>query len=451
MDLTTLQFLLIAILTVIVILTGVPIAYGLGALCLAVTITIVGTNRLPLLGLVAYGEIANYSLIAVPLFIYTAEVLAEARISDRAFEAFSRRLHRIPANLGVASSLLSSIFAAIVGSSAGNTAIMGRVALRPMLARGYDAGLASGLIVAGGALGVLIPPSTLMVLYGVVTEVSVGQLLIGGLLPGLLMSFSMIAYVLLVGVYKPHMVGRGPRARATSSASPATAPPVYVPPVQQSALSDLQAILPILLLLGFMTWGIYFGLATSSEIAGIGAAAAILIVVGYRRLTIKALQGSLLRTVQVSAMILLIVVMAAYLGRLLAFMNIGPTVVDAIRSLGWSPYAVVTAVCVFLLFIGCLLDSAAIILVFGPLLHSVMVGLGLDPLWWAVIFVINMEIGLLTPPFGINLFVLKSIAPDIPMGMIVRGVMPLIAIQVVCLVLCIIFPQIITWLPKSMI
>jgi C4-dicarboxylate transporter DctM subunit len=205
------------------------------------------------------------------------------------------------------------------------------------------------------------------------------------------------------------------------------------------------------MLLAFMSWGIYAGIATSSEIAGIGAAGAIVLVWVYRRLTFRTIKLSLLRTSAMSAMILLILVMAEYLGRLLAFMNIPNTMVDMVKDLGWSPMAVVMAVNILLLFLGTFLDSGAIILIFGPLFHTLMTSLGFDPIWWAVVFVINMEIALLTPPFGINLFVLKAVAPYLPSSVINRGVMPFIYIHVSVLALCILIPELITWLPKRML
>lgn len=485
-------FFLLVLATVAIVVSGVPIAYGLSVLCIAVTFLIVGEERLPLLGSVAYGEVAHFSLIAVPLFIATAELLSQARLSDGAFEVIARRLRRLPGSLAVASNVLSTIFAAIVGSSSGNTAIMGLVALRPMLERGYSERLATGVIVAGGALGVLIPPSTLFVLYAVVTELSVGQLLIAGLVPGLLMSALMTVYILVVAKLRPEMVGRqgqrpamaqvgavgarGGRISSTTSTSDDTGflametldaartvpdaddegKPEPVPdkvepdPTKRSVVADMRVVLPIILLLTFMTWGIYSGLATASEIAGIGAAAAFLLVLSYRRMSARMLHHSLLGTVRVTAMILLIVVMAAYLGRLFSFMGVGDQLISGVTGLGWVPLGVVFGVCGLLLVLGCFLDSAAMVLVLGPLLHLLMLEQGLDPIWWAVIFVITLEIGLITPPFGINLFVMKSIAPDIPMASIIRGALPFIAVMIVTLVICILFPDLVLWLPRTM-
>lgn len=461
------MFWVVVALACAVILMGIPIAYGLGVLCLGLTVAVVGVHRLPLLGSVAYGEIATYALIAIPLFIFTAELLAVARMSDNAFDVFARRLRKIPASLAVASNVLSTMLAAIMGSSAGATAIMGRVALNPMLARGYDPRLACGVIIAGAALDVLIPPSTLMVLYGVITEVSIGQLLIGGLVPGLIMAALMTIYVVGIGVFRPHLVGKNADGtQATLSAEAAGYAKAAAAAMQQDATharqdaelanrqtlwTDLRMMAPLMMLLAFMSWGVYAGVATPSEIAGIGAAGALVLVWAYRRLTLRTIKLALLRTSSMSAMILLIVVMAEYLGRLLAFMNIPNTLVEEVRALGWTPMQVVLAVNLLLLGLGTFLDSGAIVLVFGPLFHALMTSLGLDPVWWAVVFVINMEIALLTPPFGVNLFVLKAIAPYLPTSVINRGVLPFIGIHSAVLFLCIYWPDLITWLPKQML
>lgn len=441
---------IVGVATLVIILFGMPIAYALGGLCLVLTVTVVGVAKLPLLGTVAYGEVANYALIVIPLFILKAEVLSEARVSDDTFAVLSRRTEFIPANLGVIACLLSTLFAAVIGSSVGNTALMTRIALRPMIARGYSPALASGIIVAGGGLGVLIPPGTLMVLYAVITEESVGRLLIGGLMPGLLISASMVAYIIVLSFFRPELVGEAKRA---GPAQPARLNPERTARASGQGASiwrDLWAVMPMALIFTFVVGGMYAGLATISEIAGIGAAAALVVSIFWGRLTAESLKRGALRTVQTSAMILLIVVMASYLGRLLAFMNVGPLMTEAVESLHWSPLAVVFALNGILLLLGCILDSAAIVLIFGPLFSTMIKGLGYDPIWWGIIFVLNMEIGLIHPPFGINLLVLKGIAPDISMGTIVRGVWPFIVIQCACLLVCVLFPDLLLWLPRRM-
>lgn len=437
------QFLLILAVACVVILSGVPIAYGLGLLCIGITFVMVGSDKLPLLGSISYGEVTHPALLAIPLFLLTAELLAGANISDRTFQVLARRFRKVPAALAVVTTVLSTMFSAILGSSAGNTALMGRVALKPMLSRGYNPSLASGVIVAGGALGVLIPPSTLFILYGVVTEVSVGKLMIAGLIPGLLMATLMIIYVIIYARRSSNMATFDGDSQVDLDLIAGLSR-------RRIALQDMGAIAPIVVLVMFLSISMYRGIATANEIAAFGTLGAILIVLAYRRFSAKGFLGALLNTARSTSMLLLLVVMAAYLGRLFAFLGVGPAVVNAVDQLGWPSLAVVTLLCVFLFVMGTVFDSAAIILVIGPLAHQVVVGLGEDPIWWGVVFVISMEIALITPPFGINLFILRGMSKTLTMREINRGAWQFTAVHTVGLVICVLVPGLVLWLPQHM-
>jgi C4-dicarboxylate transporter DctM subunit len=437
------QFCLILAVASVVILSGVPIAYGLGLLCIGITFVMVGSERLPLLGSVSYGEAVHPALLAIPLFLLTAELLAGANISDRTFEVLARRFRKFPAGLAVVTTMLSTIFSAILGSSAGNTALMGRVALRPMLARKYDKSLTAGVIVAGGALGALIPPSTLFILYGVVTEMSVFDLMVAGLAPGLLMAFLMIVYVIVYAKISPRMSG-------VESVDGIEMERVALLTRRRLAFQDMGALLPVAALVVFLSVSMYRGIATATEIAAFGTFGAIVIVMGYRRFSAKGFWGALLNTSRTTSMLLLLVVMASYLGRLFAYLGVGPALVDTVGGLGWPPLAVVALLCLFLFIMGTVFDSAAIILVIGPLAHQLVVSLGLDPIWWGVVFVISMEIALITPPFGINLFILKGMSKALTMRDINRGAWQFTAVHTVGLIICVLSPSFVLWLPSRM-
>ena len=349
------------------------------------------------------------------------------------FEAGRFEPDWLPGGLAVTTQIMSTIFAAISGASTANTVIIGSVAADELLKRGYDKRLTAGCIVAGGSLGMLIPPSTMMILYGVLNQVSIGHLFMGGVMPGLVISALFIAYILYVAIRTPER------------ALPATGI------TWSLRWRTLWKVWAVLLLVLVMLGCIYSGLATPTEVGGLGAFTAMGIAAVYRRLNWRILRGALLNTVRTTGFILWVLVAALLFGRVLTALGVTQALTAHVAGLPLPPWGILLLVNGLLLVLGALMDPAAIVAVTSPILVPIMTQLGYDPLWFGIVFMVNMELAFLTPPFGLNLFILKSIAPP-QMGMddIIMGALPFMALLLVGLGLVMVFPGLATWLPATM-
>ncbi len=412
---------------------GVPIAYSLGFLSLALGISLMGPKILFLFGTLAYGKINSFELGAVPLFIFMAEMILVSGAARDAFDALNKWMSRLPAGLAIASQFACTLFAAVCGASTATTAVIGGMAVPEMVQRGYDKRLATGSIAAGGALGVLIPPSILLIIYGIIAEVSIGTLFIAGIIPGIMLTLLRIFYFIIRVAINPDMA-----------------------PARESftwgeRLKAIWKILPLLLLSIFMFSALYFGVATPTEVAGVGCFASLLIAAGYRRLKFRCLRDAFEKTAHTTCFIMWILVAASAFGYTLSFLRVPQSLVTWATSLDVSPYSILIAVNFLLFFLGCIMDPAAIIMVTVPILAPLMEKIGFDLIWFGVMFVVNMELAEITPPLGLNLYVMKSVAPpDITLKDITIGSIPFMFLDILGLILVIIFPAIITWLPSTM-
>ena len=339
--------------------------------------------------------------------------------------------------LAVGTVIICAIFAAMVGVSTAAAATMSLVALPPMLQRGYSKHLSTGTIAAGGALGILIPPSIIMIILGSVAELSIGQLFMGGMIPGILLSLIFIVYILIRSFIDP-------------TCAPALPPEERVSwRVKFLLLKKL--ILPtalVLLVLG----SIYSGICTPTEAAAIGALGCLVSAIVMKQLTWKNFNESLARTMSVSSMILWITIGAVSFTNIVNVTGISDWFQEVIVGMELNRWVVLIGMqfCFFLL--GCFLDPVGIILITTPIFLPLVVSMGFDPLWFGVLFIINMEMAYVTPPFGFNLFVLRGVVPpNITMKDIYKGIIPFVACQGICLLIVIIFPELITWLPNLLI
>jgi tripartite ATP-independent transporter DctM subunit len=412
---------------------GIPILFVLGIIDVALVVFLWGRPGLFLFGSVPFGEINNFVLLAVPLFILVGELVVHSRINRDFFDMAHDWVGWLPGGLAITTQLMSTVFAAISGASTANTVIIGSVAAEELLKRGYDKRLTAGCIVAGGSLGMLIPPSTLMIIYGVLNQVSIGHLFIGGVLPGLVISGLFIAYILWVALRHPE------RARAATGIGWAR------------RWRSLWKVWAVLLLVAVMLGAIYTGLATPTEVGALGALTSMLIAISYRRLNWSVLRAALLNTVRTTGFILWVLVAALLFGRVLTALGVTQALTEHVAGLPLPPWGILLLVNGLLLVLGALMDPAAIVAVTSPILVPIMVQLGYDPLWFGIVFMVNMELAFLTPPFGLNLFILKSIAPP-QMGMddIILGALPFMLLLLLGLVLVMVFPGLATWLPSTM-
>lgn len=413
---------------------GIPVAFALGFVSIAVAMFLwEGSKGLFIIAANAFGFISSFTMVSVPLFLFTAEILIHSNLSEQAFNAMSRMLRRVPGGLIQGTLLGSAVFAATTGSSSANTAIAGRVAMPEMIRRKYDMGIASGSIVAGGALGILIPPSLSMILFGILAEVSIPKLFVGGVVPGLLLT---LAFMIYVGI----RCSRNPNLA-----------PIAVKVTRQEELAGLWRVWPFAVLIFVIMGSIYTGFATVTEAAGMGAATALLMGLAYRALSWKGLKASLSSTIKTSCMVGWIITGAIAFGVVITYLGIPQRMTEFIVGAAIPPWGVIVGINILLMIMGCFLDPASIITITVPIVVPIIIALGYNPIWFGVVFTVNMEMALLTPPVGMNLFVLKAISPpEITMGTIIRGAVPFVMVQAIVLVITIVFPQLSLWLPSKM-
>ncbi|MCU0554024.1 MAG: TRAP transporter large permease subunit [Syntrophales bacterium] len=418
----------------VLIMIGIPVAFALGILSLALVLIFLGPNQLIVFSTTAFGQIDNFALVAIPLFIFMAEVILHSGVSTDAFDMLSKWTSRLPGGLAVAAQLTCTLFASVCGASTATAAAVGSIAVPEMMSRGYDKRLTCGSIAAGGALGALIPPSIYMIIYGTLVEESIGQLFMGGVIPGLMLSGMFIAFIIVRCAFRPDLA---PLAQDVTWAD---------------RWRSLYKVWAILFLAAAMLAAIYFGIATPSEIAGVGCFLALAIGFAYRRLTWTALKGAFLSTCRITCFIGWILVAATVFGYILSFLQLPQQLSEWLVAQSASPYLVILGINILLIFLGCIMDPAGILLVTIPILVPVIKALGFDPVWFGVMFVVNMELAQITPPLGLNLFIIKSIAPpEVTLKDILIGAWPFMVVDLVGLALVIIFPQIILWLPSTML
>ena len=379
-----------------------------------------------------FSSVSAYSLSIIPLFVLMGNVAGAAGYSQRLYEAANSWVGRFRGGLASATVVGCASFAAVSGSSVATAVTIGRVALPEMKRFGYADGLSTGAVAAGGTLGILIPPSTGFVLYAVLTEESIGKLFIAGILPGVLLSLLFVITIMLVTSIKPDQGPAGPRTSG------------------RDKLLAIWGSLPLLGVIFASIGGIYLGVFTPVEAAGIGAALVMLLALGSRRLSVRHIPAILLDTVTMTAMLYLIIIGAHVFGPFLALTHIPAILATFLQELGLGPYGTLLLILVGYIILGMFFDGLAMLVVTLPVVYPIVTGLGFDPIWFGVIAVIVIEMGLITPPVGINVFVVKGVADGVPMATIFRGVSPFWCAMAVCLLLLVVFPEIALYLPSQM-
>ena len=415
------------------IVLGLPLAFALGGTAALLTATLWGPGTLYNIALKTYDGMTNFVLIAIPLFIFMATVLQHSGIADRLYESIYRWAGPIPGGLAMGTVAICAIFAAMAGITAAATVSMGKIALPSMLERGYDKRLAVGCIAGGGALGILIPPSVTMVILGLFAEISVGALFLGGVFAGLLLATIFIIYVGIKCLRSPQL---GP---------PIPADQRYTWAQKLSGLKGL--ILPIFMI-SVVLGSIFSGAATPTEGAAVVAIGSLVCAASLRRLDFNLLKTASVDSFKISAMIMWIVFGAMTFTALYQATGAGQVVRDLFENVPGGRYGMVILMQLVWFLMGMFLDPNGIIMITAPLFFPLITELGFDPIWFGVLFIVNMQMGFVTPPFGYNLFYMKSVVPpNITLVDIYRSIVPFVVLQAVGLALCIAFPQIILWLP----
>lgn len=415
-------------LLLLLLVMGLPVAFSLGMAGVAGMLLFMGGDgalaQLPIIG---YKSLDDFVLTAVPLYILMSQILLTGKVGNDLFELANNWLRHLPGGLGIATVMACAVFAAITGSSVACAVTIGAIAIPEMLARGYERSLVLGAVAAGGTLGILIPPSIPMILYGAITDESIGKLFMSGVVPGAILT---VLFIMIV-VYRSRNL---PREAAAS---------------WDERISALKKSFWGLLLPVIVVGGIYTGIFTPTEAAGIGTVYSLIITFGiYRTLSLKDMPEILEDTIKTTCMIFAIMIGASLFGFVLTILDAPQALTNFVVDMQTNRWVIFVAINILLLFLGCILESVSIIFITLPILFPLIVRLGFDPIWFNVVMLINLELALITPPVGMNLFVLQGISPDSKMTQIIKGVIPFGAVMALEILLLCFFPEIATWLPS---
>ena len=428
--------LILLLSTLVLILIGTPVAVALAGAAVLTLAIAGGADALQLLPGVLYGSIEDFTLISVPMFLMMGAAIAATPASADLYEGLHRLMRRIPGGLLVATVCSTGVFAALTGTSMASSAAIGKVSIPETRKRGYPAGISTATVVAGGTLGILIPPSITMIVYGVATQTSIGALFLAGVVPGLILVGLFSLYVTLASWRQLDVTIERPASLAQKTSTPLL----------------IFKVTPFVFLIVALLWVMYGGIATPSEAAGVAAFLSIVLAVAiYRLFRLRDLLPIMIDTLRESSMIMILIAASGLFAYALSYLYITQSAAEALIDWQLAPWALMILINIFLLVAGCFLPPVSVILMTMPILGPMVVSAGFDKIWFGVMLTINMELALITPPVGANLYIVKGIVPDVPLGTILKGCVPFIAIMIALMVAMYFFPGIATWLPSQLL
>jgi tripartite ATP-independent transporter DctM subunit len=410
---------------------GLHVAFVMFAISMLGAILYLGPSATLEFGTQYWGATNNFVLVAIPLFVLLGELLVRSGLTDKMYRALADWLNPLPGGLLHTNIGSSAMFAAVSGSSVATAATIGTVAIPAFKGRGYDQRLVFGTIAAGATLGILIPPSINMIIYGAMTNTSVGRLYAAGVVPGLLLTLLFMAVIVVACWWRPAFAG-------------AKEPPV---PFAQKILHLLDLVPPLLVFVVVMG-SIYLGWATPTESAALGVVVALLLAAAYRRLSVRMLHECFVSTVAVTAMIMLIAAAAFYLNFVLGLMGVPQALAEYVKSIGASPGQLILILTLFYLILGCFLDALAMVIGTIPIVVPLVVAMGIDPVWFGIFLVIMAELALITPPVGMNLYVVQGIRKEGLITEVIVGTLPFLFMMLLLIWLLWLWPDIALWLPR---
>jgi C4-dicarboxylate transporter DctM subunit len=430
--------------TIAVMMVGVPIAFALGLVAIVFMMFFMPGASLDTVTQNVYEELASITLLSIPLFILKGAAIGRSRAGADLYSALHIWMHRIPGGLGIANVFACALFAAMAGSSPATCSAIGSAGIPEMRKRGYSGGFAAGIIAAGGTLGILLPPSITMILYAVAAEQSLGRLFLAGLGPGLLLVTLFAAYAIFR--YRLEQT----RARSAFDRLGSQSELLREDNLtMRDRFAALPRVLPFVILLTGVMIALYGGFATPSETAGLGAVLAfVLIAVIYRVWTLKEIEPILNATLRESTMLMMIIGMSLLYSYVMSYLHISQSAAAWIVSLHLSKWILLVTILLMVIVLGFFLPPVSIILMTAPIILPPLRAAGFDLIWFGVAMTIVMEMGLIHPPVGLNIFVIKNIAPDIPLGEIIWGTLPFVILMAIAVVILSLFPEIATGFPN---
>jgi len=373
---------------------------------------------------------SSYNLTVIPLFVLMGQIAFHAGISSRLFDTAYRFIGHLPGGLAIATIGACAAFAAICGSTNATAATMASATLPEMKRYNYDPGFATGVVAVGGSLGILIPPSVIFIVYGIMTEQSIGKLFISGILPGIVLTLMFIGTIILWATLKPEIGPRGPKFSF------------------REKMASLSGVIETLIIFILVMGGLFAGVFTPTEAGAMGAFGTLLVAVISRKLTLKGFIAAISETTRISCMILVIVAGATVFGHFLAVSRIPYDIAGWISGFDLPAWVIMFFIILTYFLGGCFIDSLALIMLTVPIFYPVIIKLGFDPIWFGVVIVLVTQIGVITPPVGVNVYVVSGVARDVPLNTIFRGALPLLIALLIFTLLMIPFPGLATFLPS---
>ncbi len=441
-DLSPEIYVLIFVVAILIgILAGYHIALVIGGVGAIVGYLTMGPLVAVLADMRISAMLLNYDMIAIPLFTFMGTIMAHSGITDKLYGALHMWLGRLRGGLALGTLLLGTLLAACLGVVQASVSMLTVVALRPMLRRGYGKELACGSICAGGTLGILIPPSIMLLVLGPATGLSVGRLFMGAIFPGLLLSALYCSYIIIRALLNPQIAPTAPMEE------------ILAPLLKKTKMLLSSLVPPVILILSVLG-SIFFGIATVFEAAGVGATGAVLLSLAYRKFSWQFLKHCMRETLRITGFVMLISCCAFFIVGVFMWLGCGQVIKDIILAIPLGRWGAFAAIMLTIFILGMFIDWIAIIMIITPIVVPLTPILGFDPLWFALMICVNLQMAFLTPPFALAIFVCKGTAPP-ELGIttmdIIRGVFPFIILIIIGLGICILFPQILLWLPNQMI
>lgn len=420
-----------ALLLFTLIALGLHVAVALGVLGYSLSELFGLFPMLPALGEISWSASVEFLLVAIPMFVLMGEILLRAGVTENMYRALDSWLHWLPGGLMHSNVAATALFAATSGSSVATAATIGTISIPNIERRRYNPALFLGTLAAGGTLGILIPPSVNLIIYGLLSETSVVDLYLAGFLPGFLLAGLFSLIVLLACLLRPEYGGTAGEERYT----------------WRIRFANLRHVLPPIGLFLVVVGSIYAGIATPTEAAALGVVAAVALAAVNGRLTWDAILRSCEGTMRTTCMVMLIILAALFLNFVMVGVGLTQKVTGALTGLGWAPLAMLVAIIVFYLVLGCVMETLSMMIATTAVIVPVIVALGYDKVWWGIVFMVLTEAALITPPIGLNLYVVQSLRPGRPFGDVVVGVLPFLGAMLVMIALLIAEPGIALWLP----
>jgi len=418
----------------IIFAVGMPVGFGLGAVAMIFGLFTWGTKCFHLIPTTALSTISSFILLAIPIFLFMGQILHRSGLGEAMFHAMHVLAGRIRGGLAMGVIIVCSIMGAMVGIIGAGIMTAGAVAIPPMLKRGYNRHLALGAVMAGGGMGILIPPSIPMILFSSCTNTSIGKMFAAGIIPGLIMASSFIVYIAIRCFINPDMGPPLPKEEGGG--------------IKDKIIAVRDSVLAFTLI--FMVLGtILFGIATPTEAAAIGVVGAVIITAIYRRFSFNVLKVSSIEGMKLTGVVVWILLGATVFSNFHMLMGAGSLLTHVTDKLNLGPWGVIIFMQLSMLALGCIMDELIIVVICAPLYTPIAVSMGFDPIWFGILMILNMEIAIQTPPYGFALFYLKGVAPaDITMFDIYKSITPFLLIKLFVLLLCMTFPEIVLWLPN---